>query len=108
MYTLFQSISNTLPQTAYLKLIDLWLLFSLIVPLIIFIIHMIWEMKSTKGSEMQTIEKPSGTAWTSATGTTSKTNGLSYRQAVQIMVPLASALFITIYWAHALNIYNKY
>ena len=48
MYTLFQSISNTLPQTAYLKLIDFWLLFSLILPFIIFMYHMILEVKRAK------------------------------------------------------------
>jgi hypothetical protein len=46
MYTLYQSISNTLPPTAYLKLIDYWLLFSLILPFVIFILHMAWEIRS--------------------------------------------------------------
>jgi hypothetical protein len=105
MYTLFQSISNTLPQTAYLKLIDLWLLFSLIVPLIIFIIHMIWEMRSSKGEMIQTNEKPTGTAWISTTNQALAKKGFTSRRAVQIMVPLASALFIIVYWAYALNIY---
>ena len=38
MYTLYQSISATLPQTSYLKMIDIWLLSGLIIPFIIFIV----------------------------------------------------------------------
>ena len=36
MYTLYQSISATLPKTAYLKMIDYWLLGGLIIPFIVF------------------------------------------------------------------------
>ena len=32
MYTLYQSIAVSLPQTAYLKMIDVWLLFGLMMP----------------------------------------------------------------------------
>ncbi len=38
MYTLFQSVSNTLPQTSYLKMIDIWLLVGLIIPFFIILI----------------------------------------------------------------------
>ena len=102
MYTLFQSISNTLPQTAYLKLIDLWLLFSLILPLIIFIIHMIWEMEKTKRESKANV----GTAWTKGASTTIFTLGLNSRRMVQIIVPLVSALFIAVYWIYACIIYQ--
>ena len=37
MYTLYQSIARSLPQTAYLKLIDAWLLFGLISPFFVFL-----------------------------------------------------------------------
>jgi hypothetical protein len=67
---------------------------------------MIWEMKSTK-TEIRTNEKTSGTAWTSTASGTLK-QGFNSRRAVQVMVPLASALFIALYWIYALNIYNKY
>jgi hypothetical protein len=38
MYTLYQSISNTLPQTGYFKMIDIWLLVGLILPFFIIIV----------------------------------------------------------------------
>ena len=37
MYTLYQSVVNSLPATSYLKMIDLWLLAGLILPFICFI-----------------------------------------------------------------------
>ena len=42
MYTLYQSISLTIPMTAYLKLIDNWLIFCLLVPFFIVITESYW------------------------------------------------------------------
>ena len=39
MYTLYQSITGSLLQTAYLKMIDYWLLFCLFIPFISFMIE---------------------------------------------------------------------
>ena len=36
MYTLFQSVAFTLPTTAYLKFLDYWLIFGLIMPFFVF------------------------------------------------------------------------
>ena len=36
MYTLFQSISNDMPNTAYLKFLDYWLILGLVMPFVIF------------------------------------------------------------------------
>ena len=44
MYTLFQSISTTMPQTAYLKLLDYWMFYGLILPFIVFMILIVWEI----------------------------------------------------------------
>ena len=38
MYTLYQSVEASLPQTAYLKLIDVWLLMGLLLPFVIMLI----------------------------------------------------------------------
>ena len=48
MYTLYQSISLTLPHTAYLKLLDYWLIFCLIMPCVIFMIEVFWELQFLK------------------------------------------------------------
>ncbi|XP_071749061.1 uncharacterized protein [Lepeophtheirus salmonis] len=39
-YTLYQSISNSLPSTHYIKMIDNWLLFSLLMPFVTFFVVM--------------------------------------------------------------------
>ena len=48
MYTLYQSIASALPQTAYLKMIDVWLLFGLMMPFVVFLFVVIWELKEVK------------------------------------------------------------
>jgi len=48
MYTLYQSIAGALPQTAYLKMIDVWLLFGLMMPFVVFLFEVIWKLKEVK------------------------------------------------------------
>ncbi len=50
MYTLYQSVSNALPATSYIKLIDIWLLAGLILPFIVFLVLIIVDMSQTKAS----------------------------------------------------------
>ena len=44
MYTLFQSISADMPSTAYLKLLDYWLIFGILLPFFVFIVEVINEL----------------------------------------------------------------
>ncbi len=37
-----------MPKTAYLKLIDIWLIFCLVVPFVTFIIQIYWELQRAK------------------------------------------------------------
>ena len=39
LVTMFISVSNNLPKTSYMKMIDVWLLFNLLYPFIIVLIH---------------------------------------------------------------------
>ena len=39
MYTLYQSASSSLPKTAYVKMIDFWLIFNLLIPFVEIILH---------------------------------------------------------------------
>ena len=48
MYTMYQSISGSLIQTAYLKMIDYWLLFCLLKPFVIFMIEIYWLQQKTQ------------------------------------------------------------
>lgn len=42
--TLFISVSNSLPKTSYIKMIDIWLLFVLNVPFVEVILHTTIDM----------------------------------------------------------------
>ena len=44
MYTLYQSILGTLPQTSYLKLIDIWLIACLTLPFLVFLVEVISQI----------------------------------------------------------------
>ena len=37
--TMFINISNNLPKTSYMKMVDVWLLFNLLYPFIVVLIH---------------------------------------------------------------------
>jgi Ca2+/Na+ antiporter len=103
MYTLFQSISNTLPKTAYLKLIDYWLLFSLILPFVIFMFHMVREVNKAKRNKNLEIRP----TWIgSRTQAMVRKSDLQKSKAyVQFFIPLVTALFIVVYWIYVMNVY---
>ena len=44
MYTLFQGIAASMPSTSYMKLLDYWLFFGLVMPFGVFIVLVIWEL----------------------------------------------------------------
>jgi len=101
MYTLFQSISNTLPQTAYLKLIDYWLIFSLILPLVIFTVHMAWEMqRANRDRKPNVVVGP--TAWSKK----SRASGVQSKLAIQALLILVTFLFMVGYWFYAFRVYG--
>ena len=57
MYTMYQGISVSQPKTAYLKFMDYWIFFCLLVPFIVFLIEVYWELsrlrRGKKNREMQ-------------------------------------------------------
>ena len=57
MYTLYQSASSSLPKTAYVKMIDTWLIFGLVVPFIIFLILTLIEMLNDDDDAQEQIDK---------------------------------------------------
>ena len=44
MYTLHQSILSQLPKTSYMKMIDIWLLYGLTIPFLVFILEVTSQM----------------------------------------------------------------
>ena len=46
MYTMYQSITEHVTKTAYLKMIDYWLFFCLLMPFFIFMIEVYWSLQN--------------------------------------------------------------
>ena len=51
LVTLFISVSQSLPQTAYVKMVDVWLIFAQVVPFIEVLVHTWIDMMRTEGEE---------------------------------------------------------
>ena len=89
VYTLHQSISSTLPPTAYLKMIDIWLFGGLIVPFIIIVILILVDylvMKET--NQVIDIAKDNKNQW----------NSKSILTTMQIILPLLAGILMGSYW----------
>ena len=84
MYSLFQSISNSLPQTVYLKMIDIWLLFGLIIPFIVFLVEVLFELLAK------------------VNGSCGKTK--LFKKFIKWLIPIGTIVFITMYWSIAMFI----
>ena len=52
MYTLQGSITSKLPKTSYIKFIDIWLLYGLLIPFIILMLLVLMEHLPTESSVM--------------------------------------------------------
>ena len=52
-YTMYQSISDSTAQTAYLKMLDYWLLFCLLVPFLTFMIEIYWFIEQSNDKATQ-------------------------------------------------------
>merc|ERR1719347_1394991 len=49
--TLFISVSSSLPLTAYVKMVDVWLIFAQVIPWIEVLLHTLTDMMRTEGEE---------------------------------------------------------
>jgi hypothetical protein len=90
MYTMYQSINESLVKTAYLKMIDFWLLFCLLVPFTIFMIEIFWLLRRTE------VNLKTENNWTKENG-----KKWSSRRIIQMLVPSLTCIFILIYFASA-------
>ena len=95
-YTLYQSLLNYLPQTPYLKMIDIWLFSGLILPFII--ICFLIALDSLVLNEKSQI--------TSETGTRKKWNAKFIMKIMQIVIPTATIILGLLY--SLIAIYNYY
>jgi len=96
MYTMYQSINETLPKTAYLKYIDYWLLFCLLIPIAIFLIEIIWLLDKKKVVDDDDPSK----SWTSKV-----CQKIRKRKTFQILIPSISGIVMIVFAVIALIIY---
>lgn len=99
MYTMYQSINESVSKTAYMKMIDYWLIFCLLVPFLIFLIEVRWMLLKNSVED----DSSNATRW-------EKVNNcrrmIKRRKQVQIIVPVMTFLFITFFFTAALIISN--
>ena len=96
IYTLHQSISATLPATAYLKMIDIWLFGGLIVPFIIIGILIILDylvMRETNA--MIELQKDDENIWDSK----------CFVKTMRITLPVTAGFLMASYWIIGLTYY---
>ena len=96
MYTFYQSINQSLTKTAYLKMIDYWLLFCLLTPFVIFLIEMYWFLNKNKEGNHQSGKN----SWFSV-----KLEKSQSRKFIQYLVPAITFFFVVCYIIFAVIIY---
>jgi hypothetical protein len=95
MYTFYQSISNSIPNTAYLKLMDIWLIFCLLVPFLVFLIQSFWYLSVHKTTTIEKFQRSKITC-----------NKMSKRKLVQLATIGFTVAFIFVYFALAVYLYK--
>ena len=97
MYTLFQSIAADMPSTAYLKLLDFWLIFGLIMPFIVFIALVMLELtkRYITDNKVQDMYKKKP-----------RITRNFFKRIMQIGLPLCSVLYITGYCMKVFSVYR--
>ena len=102
IYTMFQSILQAIPMTAYLKLIDYWLIFFLLVPFAIFIIESFWYLEHIRESKKGTQK-----IFNSENENVSKKKPEPNKKFVKILVPFLTILFAICYFGFAIGKYTN-
>ena len=92
MYTLFQSVSATLPQTSYLKFIDVWLFFGLIMPFVI--ICILVKIDSWIEKEKDQVSRMG-----------EQITWKKYLKAIQVCMPIINGTICLAYWVFAIYHY---
>jgi hypothetical protein len=103
---LTQGVAAGVPKTAYLKLIDVWVFFCLLVPFIVFLIEFTWEAKKNKEEQkLRELATTTAQAWSSCPERKKIMKGhpkTIYRSQVQFLVVAFTITFVTGYFGLAL------
>jgi Ca2+/Na+ antiporter len=98
MYTMYQSISQILPATAYLKFIDIWLMFCLLVLFFVFVVQVLSKIEMAPQIE-QTDSK------------SSKKNNFRIKNnlafCTKFSIPIFTFVFMGCYIAVAISYYSN-
>jgi hypothetical protein len=92
MYTMYQSIAESVTKTAYLKMIDYYLLFCLLVPFVIFLIEVYWYLKKSDPDNLK--EKKMRLIL----------DQVLKKRLIRIVVPIISSAFLMIYLLAAVTV----
>ena len=98
IYTLHQSISATLPNTSYMKMIDTWLFSGMIFPFLIIAILVILDYLIIRETNQVTDMRKEGKC-------KSKWNSKTFLRCMQIILPISNGIFCTTYWIIGLSYY---
>ena len=101
MYTLYQGVSLSISQTAYIKMIDWWLLFCLIVPFAVFIMEIYWQHKHI--NLMHTDNKKNH--WVDRNNREVATK--PFKKVGICIIPILTIVFTMIYVIIAIVMYNS-
>ena len=93
MFTKYQSISVSLIKTVYLKMIDYWLLFCLLMPFVIFMVEIYWMLTSTKATDSNETSK----GWINNKKTKKKKNEGYNANKIVFLIYFCSTFFVVVY-----------
>ena len=98
LYTLFQSITTEIPSTAYLKLLDIWLIICLVLPFVIFMIEVILEIwKRRLENQNNFIVVKVGDVVKRIPDPGRHRTRLGFKMAMQIIFPIICVVFLVMY-----------
>ena len=98
IYTLHQSISASLPNTPYMKMIDIWLFGGLIFPFLTIGILVILDYLIIRETNQVSDIRNKGKC-------KSKWNSQTFLRCMQILLPISNGLFCITYWIIGLSYY---
>ena len=93
-YTLYQSISQYLPQTSYMKMIDIWLFGGLFFPFMIIAILIIMDSLTMKEKNRVIEMKKEGRI---------RLTSRLFMTSMKISLFVTSVIFCIIYWIYGLH-----
>ena len=99
--TMFISIAESLPKTAYLKMIDYWLVFTLLLPFVEVLIHTYMEklIEENEKLENDPVKKADDKVKHQR-----KLNRIQFcKKITHVYNPIISLTFLAVYWALGLK-----